>query len=228
MNAARRPATSWRAACNSRSAADAAALAPRAARHAWVTHQRYPFGTRLPAPAAIQCFEWRERNRVQNATSESREGSAPEAGDARRERDCRRDRDRLGHFRAAEPDRAKPAFGPRDPRRLDGGGRALVFRRAGVCRIGRDAAGHGRSIRLPSRSVRSAVRLRVRLDVHAGGDCRRQRLAGRHIRHLCRLLLPANARSRPRSCQLRSSRRLPRSITSECTQAHWCSAPSQA
>ena len=44
-------------------------------------------------------------------------GSAAQARDAGRDRDRHRDRDRLGHFRAAEPDRAEPAVGARDPRR---------------------------------------------------------------------------------------------------------------
>ena len=41
-----------------------------------------------------------------------------------------------------------------DPRGVGGRGRALVFRRAGVCRTGRDAPGHRRPVRVPSRSLR--------------------------------------------------------------------------
>ena len=119
---------------------------------------------------------------------------AAKTGGDRCDGNRRRHRDWIRHFCAAQSDRAKPAFPGCHSRRLADFRRALFFRSFGVRRTGGDAADDRRTVRLPARGLRSDVRLRVRLDVHAGGPVRRKRLVGCDVFDLCRLFRAAIAR----------------------------------
>ena len=100
---------------------------------------------------------------------------------------------RLGHLSGAQPGGAQPAFGAVDHRGLDLHRRALVLRRAGLRGTRRHDSGHRRPVRLSARSLRTAVRIPLRLDLLLRGDLGRHRVARHHVRHLPGILRAADA-----------------------------------
>ena len=91
---------------------------------------------------------------------------------------------RVGNLRGAEPGGAESAIGALDHCGVDLHGSAVILRRAGLCRAGRDDSGDRGAVRVPARSIRTAVRVPLRVDLFFRSDLGGDRVAFHHVRNL--------------------------------------------